>query len=78
MKQFCRGVRGVGRAPRLPELIAPSPMTKVKTGGTAPRSGQYRVLETKTEITLSRGERVPPYGRKAQTFVLVDKTKHKK
>ncbi len=52
-------------------------MVKIKTGGKAPKSGQYRVSGMKQEITLSKGERVPPYGRKARTFVLVDKTKHK-
>jgi hypothetical protein len=52
-------------------------MTKIKTGGIAPKSGQYQVPGTKLEITLSRGDRVPPYGGKAKTFVLVDKTKHK-
>lgn len=53
-------------------------MAKTKTGGTAPKSGQYRPSGTKQEITLTKGERVPPYGGKAKTFVLVDKTKHKK
>ena len=53
-------------------------MTRVKTGGTASQSGQYQASGTKREITLSRGDRVSPYGGKAQTFVLVDKTKHKK
>lgn len=48
-----------------------------KTGRIAPVSGQYRPLGTKLEITLSEGDRVPPYSRKAKTFVLVDKTKHK-
>lgn len=53
-------------------------MTKIKTGGTAQKSGQYKVEGTKTlEITLSKGDRVPPYGGKAKTFVLVDSTKHK-
>jgi hypothetical protein len=52
-------------------------MTKVKTGGVAPKSGQYRVSGTKLEITLSKGSRIPPYGGDAETFVLVDKTKHK-
>lgn len=50
---------------------------KVKTGGVAPKSGQYQVSGTKREITLTKGERVPPYGGKAKAFVLVDKTKHK-
>lgn len=53
-------------------------MTKIKTGGTAPKSGQYQVSGKKQEITLTKGERVPPYGGKANTFILVDKTKHKK
>lgn len=54
-------------------------MAKVKTGGIAPKSGQYKVEGTKTlEITLTKGERVPPQGGKARTFVLVDKTKHKR
>ncbi len=53
-------------------------MTKVKTGGTASKSGQYQPSGTRQEITLSKGDRVPPYGGRAQTFVLVDKTKHKK
>jgi hypothetical protein len=52
-------------------------MTKVKTGGVAPKSGQYLVSGTKREITLSKGDRVPPNGGKAKVFVLVDKTKHK-
>jgi len=52
-------------------------MTKIKTGGIAPKSGQYQVSGTKREITLTKGERVPPNGGKAQIFKLVDKTKHK-
>lgn len=51
---------------------------KVKTGGTASTSGQYRASGTRQEITLSKGDRVPPHGGKAQTFVLVDKTRHKR
>ena len=52
-------------------------MTKVKTGGVTPVSGQYQVSGARREITLSKGDRVPPSGGKAHTFVLVDKTKHK-
>lgn len=52
---------------------------KVKTGGTAPVSGQYKPTGGKTEITLVEGKRVPPNkGAGTQTYVLVDKTKHKK
>jgi len=53
-------------------------MVKTKTGGTAPKSGQYQPAGTKKEITLSKGDRVPPYDGKAKTFKLVDETKHKK
>ena len=56
--------------------MAKKPTTK--TGGTAPKSGQYRVVGEGHEITLTKGERVPPYGGKAARFTLVDKTKHKK
>lgn len=51
---------------------------KVKTGGTVPVSGQYQVGHSKVEITMVKGNRVPPAGGKAQTFTLVDQTKHKK
>lgn len=53
------------------------PNVKVNTGGTAKVSGQYRPVGTRHEITLSKGDRVPPYSKEAKTFVLVDKTKHK-
>jgi hypothetical protein len=52
-------------------------MAKTRTGQKAPASGQYRPAGTKKEITLTKGERVPPYGGKAKTYKLVDKTKHK-
>jgi hypothetical protein len=50
----------------------------VRTGEKAPISGQYRPMGTKQEITLSKGDRVPPYHQRAKNFVLVDITKHKK
>jgi hypothetical protein len=50
---------------------------KVKTGGKSPMSGQYKPTDLKRgEITLSKGERVPPYKGKAREFKLVDPTKH--
>jgi hypothetical protein len=49
---------------------------KVKTGGTAPVSGQYRPAGKKTEVTMVAGKRVPPTANGATTFTLVDKTKH--
>ena len=49
-----------------------------QTGGTANVSGQYQPKGTKQEITLSKGDRVPPYHGKAKEFKLVDATKHSK
>ncbi|GBE16890.1 hypothetical protein BMS3Abin15_00714 [bacterium BMS3Abin15] len=56
-------------------------MTKkviTKTGAKTPVSGQYRPAGTKNEITLSKGDRVPPYDGRAKKFTLVDKTKHRR
>ncbi len=50
---------------------------KVKTGGVAQVSGLYQVSGMKCEITLIKGDRVPPYGGEAKVFKLVDKAKHK-
>lgn len=54
-------------------------MTKitVKTGQLAPKSGQYRVAGSKTEVTLVQGKKVPPTSKGAAKFTLVDATKHK-
>lgn len=46
------------------------------TGGKAVASGQYQPVGTKQEITLSKGDDVPPYGGRRQTFILGDRTKH--
>lgn len=53
-------------------------MKKYKTGNRAPKSGQYRALGTKREITMVRGKRIPPYQGKARNYKLTDKTKHKR
>jgi hypothetical protein len=53
------------------------PKIQVSTGGSARVSGQYRPVGSSKEITLSRGDRVPPYAGEARKFTLVDKTKHK-
>lgn len=51
----------------------------VRTGEKTPTSGQYRPSGAQTEITLSKGDRVPPNNQgKRQAFTLVDKTKHKR
>lgn len=49
----------------------------IKTGQKAPVSRQYRVIGTKTEVTLVKGHTVPPTSSGKTKFTLVDKTKHK-
>ncbi len=53
-----------------------------KPGEKAPDSGQYEIVgprggKTGAEVTISKGERLPPTQKPEQGFVLVDKTKHK-
>jgi hypothetical protein len=53
-----------------------------KPGQKAPASGQYGVVgprggKTGTEVTVTKGETLPPTPKPGQGFVLVDKTKHK-
>ncbi len=53
-----------------------------KPGEKAPESGQYGVVgprggKTGTEVTVTKGETLPPTPKQGQGFVLVDKTKHK-
>ena len=53
-----------------------------KPGQKAPESGQYGVVGPKggttgTEVTVTKGETLPPTPKPGQGFVLVDKTKHK-
>ena len=52
-------------------------MVFTKTGGVCPKSGQYVALGQTGEITLSKGDRVPPVGGVAATLYLVDATKHR-
>lgn len=49
---------------------------KVRPGQEVPVSGQYSGGGRK-EVTLVKGERVPPTAKKGQQYILVDKTKHK-
>lgn len=51
---------------------------KTKTGQKAHVSGQYKPVGSKTEVTLVKEKTAPPTSNGATTFVLVDKTKHKK
>jgi len=53
-----------------------------KPGEKAPVSGQYGVVgprggKTGQEVTVTKGETMPPTPQAGQGFVLVDKTKHK-
>lgn len=41
------------------------------------RSGQYKNTTTKTEVTSTRGERLPPTPKPGQGYVLVDPTRHR-
>ena len=54
----------------------------VKPGEKAPRSGQYEELgprggRTGHEVTISKGERVPPSRQPGGAFAIVDPTKNK-
>jgi len=49
-----------------------------RSGEKAPKSGQYRNNRTRTEVTVTQGEPLPPTPGKGQRYTLVDPTKHKK
>jgi len=49
-----------------------------KPGQPAPFSGQYENTKTKTEVTVTKGEPLPPTPKSGQEYVIADKTKHKK
>lgn len=56
--------------------------TTHKPGQKATESGQYGVVGPRggtsgREVTVSKGERLPPTPKPGQGFVLVNKTKHK-
>jgi hypothetical protein len=50
---------------------------KLNPGQIATESGQYMNLETKMEVTVPKGKRMPPTPAPEQKYILVDKTKHK-
>lgn len=52
-------------------------LVKVRPGQKVPYSGQYKVVGSPDEITLVKGNTVPPNnsGEGKQEFILVDKTK---
>jgi len=54
-----------------------------KPGETAPKSGQYEIIgphggHTGNERTVTKGEPLPPPPKSGETYILVDKTKHRK
>jgi len=54
----------------------------LKPGHTAPRSGQYSVVgprggNTGREVTVTKGEPMPPTQKPGQTYTLADPTKNK-
>ena len=51
--------------------------SKLTPGTKASTSGQYKNTTTKTEVTVTRGEPLPPTPKPGQGYVLVDRTKHK-
>ncbi len=51
---------------------------QLKPGMTAPRSGQYENTTTHREVTVTRGEPMPPTPARGQSYKLVDQTKHKR
>ena len=55
---------------------------ELKPGEKAPASGQYEIIgprggATGNERTVTKGEPLPPTPKSGETYVLVDKTKHK-
>jgi len=55
-----------------------SKKTSLSPGTKATVSGQYRNTTTRTEVTVTRGEPLPPTRAPGQRYVLADPTKHKK
>lgn len=51
---------------------------RVKTGEKAPVSGQYRHADSALEVTMTKGERLPPVRSGSAYFILVDRTKHRR
>jgi hypothetical protein len=58
-----------------------SPMAKGKVlrqGTPAPKSGQYKIPGSSTEVTVVEKKPLPPTPKPGQGYVIVDPTKHKK
>jgi hypothetical protein len=56
-------------------------MSKIKSGQTAPKSGQYLEIGPKgghiKEVTVTKGEPLPPTEKPGSSFKLVDPSKNK-
>lgn len=52
-------------------------MAGLKPGATAPKSGQYRNNTTRKEVTVTKGEPMPPTPKPGQRYTLVDPTNNK-
>ena len=56
---------------------------KINPGTPAPASGQYQKIgprggKTGQEVTAVKGKPLPPTSKPKESYILVDKTKHKK
>lgn len=56
---------------------------RLRPGEIAPDSGQYGIVnrngnKTGEERTVTKGKPLPPTPKSGQTYVIVDRTKHKK
>jgi len=55
-------------------------MSKLKSGMSAPKSGQYAVIGPRggyvTEVTVPKGHQMPPTPKPNSSFKLVDATKN--
>jgi hypothetical protein len=56
---------------------------KLKPGMVAPASGQYEIVGPRgghsgLEITITKGERMPPTSERGNGYRLADRTKHKR
>lgn len=67
------------RTKNSPQLQSTAMKSKPLTPGTpAPKSGQYKNLKTGNEVTVVKGEPLPPTPKAGQGYSLADATKHKK
>jgi len=54
------------------------PKRTFKPGEIATTSGQYKNLTTGLEVTVTKGEHLPPTPKKRQEYRLTDRTQHKR